>query len=401
MIPPFGYFKDKNTKEVVIVEEAAEIVRLIYNLYVDGHGLKSVSRILNERGCPTPAYFQDKLLNKRTPHTWPDIAKRGIWINTTVKRILKDEIYTGTLINHKTESNNINKTIKFIPPEEQYRHENFLPAIITKELWEQAQFLLADRPARNVRSAAGQRIHRYTSLIVCKSCGRCFVAKRRTWNGEERVEYVCNSYHRYGKEYCSPHRVHEEDLDKLIFSELQSIKWMAEENWKSIDKQVKDWAAQKSNVEQQITRLNEKIFSLESEIEVILMERIRDKPNADRYDRMLEKREQTILEAREQIANYRDMDAAVKKKKAEIKHGIELLDGIIAGGGIGDTHLRMLVDEIIVDEADGKLSIEICLKAAFRRHYDVYDEFMELIETGGDVSFDITPYLQNRVPLEA
>jgi hypothetical protein len=176
---------------------------------------------------------------------------------------------------------------------------------------------------------------------------------------------------------------------------------MAEENWKSIDKQVKDWAAQKSNVEQQITRLNAKTSDLESEIEVILMERIRDKPNAERYDRMLEKREQIILEAREQIANYQDMDAAVKKKKAEIKHGIELLDEIIAGGGISDTHLRMLVDEIIVDEVDGKLSIEVCLKAAFRRHYDVYDEFMELIETGGDVSFDITPYLQNRVPLEA
>jgi len=111
------------------------------------------------------------------------------------------------------------------------------------------------------------------------------------WNGAERIEYICNSYHRYGKEHCSPHRINEEAVDKLIFDELQNIKSMADKNWQSIEKQVKDWTMQKSNVERQVQKLSEKISATELEIEKILMERISDKANADRYDRMIEKRE--------------------------------------------------------------------------------------------------------------
>jgi len=380
MIPPFGYFKDRNTRQVLIAEEAAEIVRTIFKLYVDGHGLKAVARILNEGGHPTPAYYQKKLLNKRSPNTWPEIANRGIWINTTIKRILKDEIYTGTLVNHKTESVNMGKSIKFIPTEEQYRHESFVPAIITKELWEQAQFLLADRPTSNVRAGKSQRIHRYTSLVMCKDCGRNFTAKKRTYNGVAITDYVCTSNHRYGKEYCTPHRISQETLDKLILNELQSIKFMANRNWQTIEKQVGEWAKQKSNIERQVQRLSEKISSLELEIEKILMERIADKPNSERYDRMIEKREQEVIKARDQIESYRDMDAAFKKKRAESKKSLGLLDEIIESGSISDTHLRMLVDNIIVAEVDGKLDIEICLKAAFQGHYDIYDDFMSLVD---------------------
>ena len=54
MIPPLGYFKDKNTRQVVIVEEHAEIVRKIFNLYVSGYGLKAIAKILNEEGIKSP-----------------------------------------------------------------------------------------------------------------------------------------------------------------------------------------------------------------------------------------------------------------------------------------------------------------------------------------------------------
>ncbi len=387
MTPPFGYFKDKNTKEIVIVEEAAETVRLIFKLYVDGHGLKAVAKILNDGGYKTPAYFQKKLLNKDVPSTWPSISKQGIWLNTTVKRILKDEIYTGTLVNHKTETNRINKTFKFVPPDEQYRHENFVPALVTRELWEQAQFLLADRQEKNVRSKANQKIHRYTGLTRCEKCGSQFTARKRKWKDVTRVEYICNAYHRYGKQYCSPNTIREETLDGLIFEELKSVKWMAKRNWQNIERQVREWAAQKSNIEQRISSLTSRIVVLENEIDGILMERIHDKANAERYNRMLEKRESDIAKAREQIEDFQNMDTTVQKKKAEMKHSIDLLDEIITSGGISDAHLRMLVDKVLIGEVDGKLEVEICLKAAFMQHYDVYNEFMERIE-----SYEEIPY---------
>ena len=121
-IPPFGYFKDKNTKRVVIVEEAAETIRLIFTAYNSGCGLKAIARMLNERKCKTPAQMQLEMLNKRLPYTQDHISKKYLWDATMIARILRDESYVGTLICHKSERNKINKTFRFTEPEEQFRH---------------------------------------------------------------------------------------------------------------------------------------------------------------------------------------------------------------------------------------------------------------------------------------
>ena len=118
-IPPFGYFKDKNTKKVVIVEEADETVRLIFSDYVGGSGMKAIARTPNEQRRKTPASMQMELLNKRLPNTQDGILKKYLWDTTMVARILRDESYIGTLICHKSERNKINKTFRFTDTEEQ------------------------------------------------------------------------------------------------------------------------------------------------------------------------------------------------------------------------------------------------------------------------------------------
>lgn len=174
--------------------------------------------------------MQLEVMGKSIPNTCPEISQKYIWINTTVKNILINEIYTGILVNHKSETSSINKTFRFTQPEERYRHENYVPAIITRELWEQAQLLLSEENERAVRTGHNQRIHRYSRLILCRQCGRKFVAIKRTWQEKERVEYACNSNHGYGAEFCTPHRVSEELLDQLFIGELKSMKKAAEEN---------------------------------------------------------------------------------------------------------------------------------------------------------------------------
>lgn len=192
-IAPFGYFKDKNTKKVVIVEEAAETVRIIFAAYTGGSGLKAVARMLNEKHRKTPALMQWELLNKRLPNTQDGILKKYLWDATMISRILQDESYTGTLICHKSERNKINKTFRVTAPEEQFRHKNFLPPIISKELWEQTQCLLSARKRDNVRAGPNKTIHRYSGLLRCRDCGRTFVGKRIKLKSSERVEYICDT----------------------------------------------------------------------------------------------------------------------------------------------------------------------------------------------------------------
>lgn len=388
IIPPFGYFKDKNTRQVVIVEEAADTVRLIFKLYLDGYGFKQIAKKLNADGVHTPAYYQQTLLGKNVPHTWPQISKQQLWISTTIKRILENEFYAGTLICHKTRTDKINKTFRFIPPEEQYRHENAVPAIIDRETWQQAQFLLQKRVKDRVRAAPGQKIHRYTGIIECADCHSvCTARTRKLPQGGRRVEYICNTYHRYGKEYCTTHLIREEVLDDLVYKELLRVKKMAHANWEAIDALAKDWAAQKFNAERQIDRLQERISVLKNEVEQILMERIRDKAHADIYDVMLQKRDEAIQSAEQQINEYRDAQASIEARKESMRPGIDLLDAITSEGSVGDAHLRMFVNKVYLHEQDGKLSVEFVLNADFQTHLDLYDQNGELTDVCNDLGY--------------
>ena len=372
-IPPFGYFKDKNTKKVVVVEEAAETVRLIFSAYVGGSGMKAIARTLNEQRRKTPALMQAELLNKRLPNTQDGILKKYLWDATMVARILRDESYIGTLICHKSERNKINKTFRFTDPEEQFRHENYLPIIVTREIWEQAQALLAERKEKNVRAGTKRGILRYGGLLRCRDCGRTFIGKRIKLKSGERVIYVCDTYHRYGKEHCSSHIVNEESLGRLIGAEILRTKKMYEENWSRIEWLIEKWTPKASTASAKIGKLQEHILLLEEEVEVILMERIRDKTNAERYDRMIAKREEQIAEAKKQIEELQNISEMLRSRQAKVKRDISLIDDILREGKMSEAHLRMLVEKILVHEEDGKLDLEIRLKAPFRDHLDVFE----------------------------
>lgn len=371
---PLGYFKDKNTNEILIVEEEAEIFRKIFDLYLSGYGLKAIAKKLNDEGIKSPQYYQNKMYNKKLPRNKPEITGRYLWVNTTVKRILQNEFYIGTVTCHKTYTSKINHIRKALPEEEQFKHENFAPAIISKEKWEQVQFLLSSK-RNNVRASSGNPCHRYTGLIECGDCGCTFVCKKRKWKDKpERIEYNCNGYHRYGKEHCTAHRIDEGYLDKLIYDELMSIKDEALANYKSIESDVKKWMSNRGTVTNKLKHLNTSLEQRKSDQKEILLERIRDRKHADIYTKMLEKCESDIQKLEDEIKSIQDYNSTIKKRKAEMKDSVQIIEEIIKDEAISDANLRLLVDKIIIFEKDKKMSIKIKLNAKFQKHKDCYDE---------------------------
>ena len=386
-IPPFGYFKDKNTKKVVIVEEAAETVRLIFTAYVGGSGMKTIARTLNEQRRKTPALMQLELLNKSLPNTQDAILKKYLWDATMIARILRDESYVGTLICHKSERNKINKTFRFTAPEEQFRHENYLPPIITPELWEQTQMMLAERKRLNVRAAPSQEILRYSGLLRCADCGRVMFGRRIHLKSGERVTYVCSTYNRFGKEHCSQHQIDESVLDRLIIDELRNTKALYQQNWDALEHLITQWTPKAELTGVQTAKLEKSILRLEDEMEAILMERIRDKAHAERYDRMIQKREEEIAAMKKQISELQNISAVLRERQSKLKQDIRMMDDILSEGTMTEAQLRMLIEKIYVQEADGKLSLDIQIKAPFRTHLDVYENGV-LTEQYGALDFD-------------
>lgn len=320
------------------------------------------------------------MYNKKLPSNKPEITGRYLWVNTTVKRILQNEFYIGTVTCHKTYTSKINHIRKALPEDEQFKHENFAPAIISKEKWEQVQFLLSSK-RNNVRASSGNPCHRYTGLIECGDCGCTFVCKKRKWKDKpERIEYNCNGYHRYGKEYCTAHRIDEGYLDKLIYDELMSIKDEALANYKSIESDVKKWMSNRGTVTNKLKHLNTSLEQHKSDQKEILLERIRDREHADIYTEMLEKCESDIQKLEDEIKSIQDYNSTIKKRKAEMKDSVEIIKEIIKEGAISDANLRLLVNKIIIFEKDKKLKIKIKLNAKFQRHKDCYDENGNLTE---------------------
>ena len=250
---------------------------------------------MNSRGIKSPEYYQ----RRRLAEWKPDISKKYLWVQTAVKRILTNELYIGTMVNHKSVTSKIYKTKTFTDKDEQFRHEDFCEPIIDKATWDKAQFLLGQRAEIKPRSHTGHKLHRYAGIIKCADCGASMIARTRKVNGREYVEYTCNSSHRYGSRYCTPHTIRESQLDKYVAEELRS--WQANITFEAerYDKIVKDWLRKKPMYDMQIVQHQQRIQSLRSQIEDLIIERMNDKERWDVFTSMIEKRENEVAARRD------------------------------------------------------------------------------------------------------
>ncbi len=365
---------DKITNEVVIDEETAWIVRDVFKLYVSGYGLTTIAKKLNADGIRSPDYY----FNRKLADWKPDISKKYLWAQTSVKRMLSNELYIGTLVNHKTVTSKIYKTKTFIPSEEQYRHENFCEPIIDIATWNQAQFLLKQRSKINPRSQNGKRLHRYAGLIKCADCRACFVARTRRQGGKKYVEYTCNSHHRYGKQFCTPHTIRESQLDELVKDEVRSLKDNIIQESRRYETIVKDWIRKKPLYEQQIQMNTDKIFALKQQIEDLIMECITDREHASIYNSMIAKREEEIASLEKKTAALSEYDKVCKQRKEQLSNTTQILEEILSEGMISDVNLRMLVKKITIHQNEDKsLDVNFEMNGDFNGSASVFFETFE------------------------
>ena len=182
-------------------------------------------------------------------------------------------------------------------------------------------------------------------------------------------------------------------MTDLYLKSLKNLKLMAHRNFERVDGELKKWLADRPSAEKQMRALKEKLTQRKTDQQQILLERIRDKEHAEIYTQMLAACESDIKTIETRIAEMNDIENTVKKRKKQMKKSVEFLDGIIADGAISDTHLRMLVDEIVISEKNGKLDIQITLNGEFRMHIDYYDESGDI--TGRDAEVWYFPNWEN------
>lgn len=266
--PPFGYEKDRNNRKIVLCPTASETVKMIYRWYLSGVGQKEIARRLNALRQETPAQIQDKRCGKAQ-------GKQYLWTYNSVRNVLREEAYTGVLVNHKYTAQNGKKLP--VPADEQLRHEHYYPVLIERGAWEQVQRRLDEQTAcyHAARPAMSNRpSHRYTGLLQCADCGAPFVPMIRRWNGTKRIEYACKSYNRHGKTACPSHRIHEECLDAELRAKAETLQNAMRHEQETVRSLQKLLALKEPRLNEKIRVFRNETDQLIAEIDALLMQKL-------------------------------------------------------------------------------------------------------------------------------
>ncbi|SHK00705.1 recombinase family protein [Hespellia stercorisuis] len=216
---PYGYQKDHLDKHHFIVDPyAAEVVKRIFRLFLSGMGMQTIAKALNVDGILCPSSYKE--MNGSNYHNNNRLSATSYWTESTVKNILKNETYIGTLVQGKT-IRSINRKPKRVPSEQWVRVADAHEAIIDKVLFEQTQILLS----KNTRSMkVNVPTTLFAGLIKCGDCGRSLV--KTVWN--DKITYRCGTYKRIGSGFCTPHAIRESVLTEIVLNDLNIIIGQAE-----------------------------------------------------------------------------------------------------------------------------------------------------------------------------
>jgi len=138
------------------------------------------------------------------------------WAYPTINVILRNRMYTGAMVQHKSEkiSYKIDK-YRYIPEAEQYIVENMHEPIISQDTFDQVQSLMSKRTRTYGYLSEAKKVNPYAGILVCGDCG--YHLQRVTC----RDGYECSSYHKKGTAFCCSHFIKKSILDEVIKIEMQ------------------------------------------------------------------------------------------------------------------------------------------------------------------------------------
>lgn len=213
----YGYVKDSNDKSKLVVDPfAANVVRDIFRWKIEGLSPQNIAVRLNELGIPSPAEY--KKLSGSNYKTSFQTSSKAVWSHVSVRRILKNEIYLGVMIQGKrTTPNYKTKTVVTKAESEWLRVEGTHEAIISVRDFELVQELLRD----DTHCRAGDvTVPVYAGRIYCGDCGAAAVRKTVSYAGRRYVYYVCNA-NKHDKTVCSRHSIREDILGQVIYQTVR------------------------------------------------------------------------------------------------------------------------------------------------------------------------------------
>lgn len=217
---PYGYKKDPNDKyKLLIDDEAAQVVRKIFELFVNGKSVSTICNILTDEKIPIPSEYKGLNVGMKS-------TVYGIWNNRTVSDILKLPTYVGDLTQGRSRklSYKSKKRVR-LQKENWIICQNKCPAIIDRETFN----LVQDIYNRNKNQGKNTQNILLKGFVYCKECGHTIGFRLQKVNTKTKGQVTrcygnCNYWSKY-KKYgvCTPHNIKYYQLEELVLNEVKKI----------------------------------------------------------------------------------------------------------------------------------------------------------------------------------
>ncbi len=289
--PVFGYIKDPNDKHKLIIDEdAADIVRRVFSLYLELQSQSAVMKKLSEEKIPIPEVYKKtrRGLKAQFPYEWN---------YHTIRNMLRNRMYIGDMVqNVHTKKSFREKKIVKTNEEDWIIVEGTHEPIIDKDTFERVQNLLD----ANYRQPTPEYQRIFKGLMYCHECGhKIGVGNPKRDNRPIEKQYVytyCNFYRKnsaYNK--CTPHTMNYNNLEEQLMDIISNVckKYIDLVGYEDIvEKRKKTLSTYTDTLEKKIGKLEIDIKSIDLKIEKLYMDRLDDIISPDTYKKLTDKFEE-------------------------------------------------------------------------------------------------------------
>ena len=355
----YGYLWDEKREHWLVDEEAAEVVRRIFSLTMEGYGPYQISKLLSEAKVEIPAVHLarfDEGVNRTKP-----VKDPYGWGSSTIVNILKKREYLGHTINFKTRKHFKDKKSHYVPEDEWTIFENTHEAIIDQQTFDLVQKIRGN--VRRYPDGWGEAAP-LTGLLYCADCGgKMYV--HRTNNGKRISQYTCSQYSKVpvGKLCTTQHRINEDVVLSLVSEMLKAIAEYAKHDRAEFVRVVQEAQSsqQTAEVRKQRTRLaaaKQRVSELEVLLCKIYEDNILGKLSDSRYATLDAQYAKEQSELNSEIASLEKAVDGYEKHEKDVDHFIALIDKYENFDNLTIAMLNEFIEKILVHERDRKGSTQ-------------------------------------------
>jgi len=357
---PFGYLKNPQDKEDWLVDEpAADIVRKIYALCLDGRGPLQIAKQLEQEKVLIPSAYYASLGRKtRKQYTHP-----YAWDQKTVAGILANQQYTGCTVNFMTTtvSYKVHKTV-YNPKDEWQIIPNTQPAIIDEDTWKRVQELRENR----IRPTATGRTSLFSGKVFCADCGsKLHFCAAKSLNANQE-HYRCANY-KSGRGNCQIHYIRNVVLEKIVLEAINSLAdfvrcYEPVFLYLMAQKDIVSKRTETNRLKSSIESGKRRIQDLDKLIERIYEDQVLGNISAERYARMSINYENEQRELVKRVDEDEKRLVSIEQTSLDLKTLLKVLRSSTAFEELTPTLVNSLIRRIEVhnnDKSSGHCSVKV------------------------------------------